>query len=106
MEYVYAALLLHNSGKEITEDSVSAIMDAAGIEADKGKIKGLISALREVNIDEAMAQALPVYAPVAAPLAQAPAAAPAAEPAKEKEEKKEEEKAEETSVEGLAALFG
>jgi len=63
MEYIYAALLLHNSGKEVTEDGITAVMDAAGIKADKGRIKALISALSDVNIDEAMAQAQPAYAP-------------------------------------------
>jgi len=109
MEYVYAALLLHNSGKEITEDSVSAVIEAAGVDADKGKIKGLISALSDVNIDEAMTQAQPAYAP--APVApQAPAAAPEAEKAgkeeKKKETKEEVEKAEGEGMEGLASLFG
>ncbi len=111
MEYVYAALLLHDSGKEITEDGIGAIMKAAGIEADTGKIKGLISALSDVNIDEAMSQAQPAYAP--APVApQAPAEAPGApEDGKagkkeEKKEEKEEKKSEESSMEGLASLFG
>jgi len=116
MEYIYAALLLHNSDKEITEDGITAIMKAAGIEADKGRIKALISALGDVNIDEAMAQAQPAYAP--APMAQPAQApmpapetapeAPEAEKKKEKKEKKEgeEEKAEETGMEGLASLFG
>ena len=28
MEYIYAALLLHSAGKEITEDAVKAILEA------------------------------------------------------------------------------
>ncbi len=114
MEYIYAALLLHNSGKEITENGIAAIMEAAGTESDKGRIKALISALRDVNIDEAMAQAQPAYAPAA--ITPAPAAVPAqvaeteAAETKKKEKKKEkeeeEEKAEETGMEGLASLFG
>lgn len=118
MEYIYAALLLHNSGKEVTEDGVKAVMDAAGIKADKGRVKALISALSDVNIDEAMEQqAQPVYAPaaVAPPTAMPaeapePAAAPEAAEAEKKEKKKkkegEEEKAEETGMEGLSSLFG
>ena len=114
MEYIYAALLLHNSDKEITEDGITAIMKAAGIKADKGRIKALISALGDVNIDEAMAQAQPAYAP--APMAAqapmpAPETAPEAPEEKKAEKKKkkaegEEEKAEETGMEGLASLFG
>ncbi len=115
MEYIYAALLLHNSGKEVTEDGITVVMDAAGIKADKGRIKALISALSDVNIDEAMVQAQPAYAPApVAPPAQVPmpAAAPEAPKAekagKEEEKKKKEEegKAEETGMEGLSSLFG
>ena len=113
MEYIYAALLLHNSGKEVTEDGMTAIMKAAGVEAEVGRVKALISALNDVDIDEAMAQAQPAYAAAAPAMpAQAPAAAPAPEAGEaEKKEKKEktaeeEEKAEETGMEGLSSLFG
>ena len=112
MEYIYAALLLHDSGKEITEKGIAAVMKAAGTESDKGRIKALISALSDVNIDEAMAQAQPAYAPAAmAPAAmpaQAAEEAPKAAETKKEEKKKEEEeeKAEETGMEGLASLFG
>ncbi|RCV63149.1 large subunit ribosomal protein L12 [Methanophagales archaeon] len=114
MEYIYAALLLHNSGKEVTEDGMTAVMKAAGVEAEVGRVKALISALNDVDIDEAMAQAQPAYAPAAPAMpAQAPAAAPETGEAekkgkKEKTEKtaEEEEKAEETGMEGLSSLFG
>jgi large subunit ribosomal protein L12 len=113
MEYIYAALLLHDSGKEVTEEGMTAIMKAAGVEAEIGRVKALISALNDVDIDEAMAQAQPAYAPAAPAMpAQAPAAAPAPEAGEaEKKEKKEktaeeEEKAEETGMEGLSSLFG
>ena len=113
MEYIYAALLLHDSGKEVTEEGMTAIMKAAGVEAEVGRVKALISALNDVDIDEAMAQAQPAYAPAAPAMpAQAPAAAPAPEAGEaEKKEKKEktaeeEEKAEETGMEGLSSLFG
>jgi len=114
MEYIYAALLLHDSGKEVTEDGMTAIMKAAGVKAEVGRVKALISALNDVDIDEAMAQAQPAYAPAAPamPAQAAPAAAPAPEAGEaEKKEKKEktaeeEEKAEETGMEGLSSLFG
>ncbi len=113
MEYIYAALLLHDSGKEVTEDGMTAIMKAAGVEAEVGRVKALISALNDVDIDEAVAQAQPAYAPAAPAMpAQAPATAPAPEAGEaEKKEKKEktaeeEEKAEETGMEGLSSLFG
>ncbi|NPA23808.1 MAG: 50S ribosomal protein P1 [Crenarchaeota archaeon] len=112
MEYVYAALLLHFGKQPITEENIKKVLEAAGISPDEIKVKALVAALKEVNIEEAIktATALPVAAPVAAA---APAAAPAAEakPAEEKkEEKKEEEKKEGPSEEeiasGLASLFG
>jgi large subunit ribosomal protein L12 len=114
MEYIYAALLLHNADKEITEDGVTAVMAAAGLTPDQGRVKALISALSGVDIEEAMAQAQPAYAPAAVAAAPAPApAAAAAAPAAAKEEKKaeekteeEEEEAEEAGMEGLSALFG
>ncbi|MDI6639869.1 MAG: 50S ribosomal protein P1 [Methanocellales archaeon] len=100
MEYVYAALLLHNSGKKITEKNITAVLKAAGINADVSRVKALIAALEGVNIEEAVSQAaMPAAQPAPAPAE----AAPAAEE-KKKEEKKEE--AEETGMEGLSALFG
>lgn len=106
MEYVYAALLLHQAGKSITEDAIKSILRAAGIEVDEIKVKALCAALKEVNIDEAIKGAvLPAVAPAITPQ---PTAAPRA-PTEEKEEKKEEKKeevSEETIAEGLASLFG
>ncbi len=102
MEYVYAALLLHEAGKEINEENIKKVIEAAGIEPDEARIKALVSALEGVDIEEAINQA-------AVPVAAAPAAAPAAPAAEEKaEEKKEEdeEKKEEEAAAGLASLFG
>jgi large subunit ribosomal protein L12 len=103
MEYVYAAMVLHKAGKPIDEDGVTKVLDAAGIKVDPVRVKALVAALAEVNIDEAIKSA-PALMPTAAPAA-APAAstAPAAKE-KPKEEKKEEKK--EEAVEGLGALFG
>ena len=110
MEYIYAALLLHNADVEITEVGMTKILKAAGVKADKGRVKALISALSGVDIEEAMAQAQPAYAPAAMAPAAAPAPAPeAAETEKKGKEEKteeEEEEAEEAGMEGLSALFG
>jgi len=104
VEYVYAGLLLHRAGKPITEENVKKVLEAAGINVDEVRIKALVAALSEVDIDEAIKSAA---IPAAAPTAAAPAEAPA-EAKEEEEEKKEEEeeKKEEEAVEGLAALFG
>jgi len=101
MEYMYAAMLLHSAKKPITEEAVTAILNAAGVQPDGVRVNALVAALAEVNIDEALKA--PVFA------AAAPAAAPAAEAKKEEkpaaakpkvEEKKEED------LQGLGALFG
>jgi large subunit ribosomal protein L12 len=105
MEYIYAALLLHKAGKPIKEESVKAVLTAAGIAVDDARIKALVAALDGVNIEEAISKA--AAAPVAvaaapAAAAGAAAAAPAAA-APAPEEKKEEE---ESGMAGLGALFG
>jgi large subunit ribosomal protein L12 len=105
MEYVYAALLLHRLKQNITEDSVKNVVKAAGVTPDDVRVKALVAALGEVNIEEAL-KAAPVAAAAAAPAAGGAAApAPGEAPAKEEEEKKEEKK-EEEALEGLSSLFG
>jgi large subunit ribosomal protein L12 len=106
MEYVYAALLLHAAGKEITEENLRAVLEAAGVTPDEARIKALVAALEGVNIDEVIEKAaMPVAAPVA--VAAAPAAeGGAAEAAQEEEEEEEEEASEEEALAGLGALFG
>lgn len=98
MEYVYAALLLHKLKQNISEDNVKNVVKAAGVAPDDVRVKALVAALSEVNIEEAL-KAAPVAAAAAAP---AGAAAPAAAA---KEEKKDEKK-EEEALEGLSSLFG
>lgn len=98
MNYIYAALLLHSAGKQITEDGLKSVLSATGTAADASRVKAMISALEGVNIDEAITKA-------AMPVA---AAAPAAAPAEKKAEvsAEEEKKKAEEAVEGLGALFG
>jgi large subunit ribosomal protein L12 len=108
MEYVYAALLLHKLKQNITEDSVKNVIQAAGVAPDDVRVKALVAALSEIQIDEALKAAPVAVAPTAA--APAGTAAPTTggtgaagggeAPAKE-EEKKEEE-----ALEGLSSLFG
>ncbi len=103
MEYVYAALLLHEAGKEINEENLKKVIEAAGIEADEARIKALVSALEGVDIEEAISQAA---MPVAAAPAAATAAPAAAEEKKEEKSEEDEEKKEEEAAAGLASLFG
>jgi large subunit ribosomal protein L12 len=101
MEYVYAALLLHKLKQNITEDSVKKVVKATGATPDDVRVKALVAALSEVNIEEAL-KAAPVAVAATAPAA---GATPAAAAAKKEDEKKEEKK-EEEALEGLSSLFG
>ncbi len=103
MEYVYAALLLHKVGQKIDEDNIKSIVKAAGIEPDEVKVKALVSALAEVNIDEALKSTPLVAAPAAAPTETKPTEA---KPKEEKKEEEEEKKGEEEALAGLSSLFG
>lgn len=102
MEYVYAALLLHKLKQDITEDNVKNVIKATGVSPDDVRVKSLVAAISEVNIEDALKAA-----PIAA--AAAPAAAPSASnagAAADKEDEKKEEKKEEEALEGLSSLFG
>ena len=113
MEYVYAALLLHKLKQNITEDSVKSVVQAAGVTPDDVRVKALVAALSEVQIDEVL-KAAPVAVAAAAAPAAAGAAASTAAPAAGgtdaagggEASAKEEEKKEEEALEGLSSLFG
>jgi large subunit ribosomal protein L12 len=111
MEYVYAALILNETGEEINEDNLTAVLEAASVDVEESRVKALVAALEDVDIDEAVEQA------AAAPAAAGAAAAGAAEEAEEEEAEEEEaeaeeeeeegeEEEEEASGEGLGDLFG
>ncbi len=107
MEYVYAALLLHRAGKEISEENVKKVLSAAGVNPDEARVKALVAALSEVNIDEVLksATAMPV-APAAPAAAQPPAEEKKPEAKEEKKKEEEEKKESEEALAGLSALFG
>ena len=105
MEYIYGALLLHSAGKEINEDGLKKVLEAAGVAVEPARVKAVVTSLDGVNIEEAMKTA------VAAPAAAAPAApaggdAPAEEKKEEKKEEEDEGPSEEEAMAGLGALFG
>lgn len=95
MEYIYAGLLLHKLGKQVTEDSLKKVISATGVEVDEAKVKVLIASLNGVDIDAELANA------------SAAAASPAttAGAAEVKNEAKKEEKEAESAA-GLSSLFG
>lgn len=96
MEYIYAALLLHKLGKEVSEENVKKIVAATGIEADASKIKSLVASLNGVDIDKELASASLV----------ATAPASSGKPAEAKKEEMPKEEKHEAAAEGLSALFG
>ena len=100
MEYVYAAMLLHAAEKEMTEDNITAVLKAAGVDVDASRVKALVASLAGVDIAEAMTQAVAAPAAATAP----PAAGGDAPAAAEEEEEEEEEEA--GGFEGLGSLFG
>ena len=112
MEYVYAALILNETGEEINEDNLTDVLEAAGVDVEESRVKALVAALEDVDIDEAVEEA------AAVPAATGGAAGGEVEAADEggdDEEAEEEEAAdedegddedEEASGEGLGELFG
>lgn len=104
MQYLYAALILHKSEQEITAPAVTKVLKAAGVTPEAARVKTLVAAIDEIDIEEALASAsmMAVAAPAAAGAAEAPEAA--AEEAVEEEEEEEGEELDEDD--GLGALFG
>jgi len=116
MEYVYAALILNESGAEINEENLTDVLDAAGVDVEESRVKALVAALEDVDIDEAVEEAAAVPA-----AGGGGGAAPAAEEAEaeeaddgDDEDEAEEEEADdgdddeddEAAGEGLGELFG
>ncbi len=102
MENIYAALLLHKLGKEVSEENVKSVVVAAGAEADDSQIKSLVASLKGVDIAKELEGASMAVA--AAPAGGASTEGGAAEEKKPEAKPKEEKK--EAAAEGLSALFG
>ena len=99
MEYVYTALLLHAAGKDISEQTVTKVLEAAGEKPDSARVKALVASLKDVNIEETLKNAATVQAAPAQPAA-------SGQTETKKEEKVEEKKTEAEAAEGLGSLFG
>jgi large subunit ribosomal protein L12 len=112
MEYVYAALILNESGEEINETNLTDVLEAAGVDVEESRVKALVAALEDVDIDDAVEEA------TAVPATTGGAGAPAEEIDEDEEEETDEEPAEteddddeddeddEAAGEGLGELFG
>jgi large subunit ribosomal protein L12 len=113
MEYVYAALILNESGAEINEKNLTNVLDAAGVDVEESRVKALVAALEDVDIDEAVEDAAAVPATTGG---SSGGAAPATDDGGD-DEAEEEEAADEggddddedeggDAGEGLGELFG
>ncbi len=100
MEYIYAALTIHRAGGKIDESSIKKVLEAAGAKPDDARVRALVAALKDVDIEKAIKEAaMPMAQPAQA------AAAPAADKSAEKK-KEDEKKSEDAAAAGLGALFG
>ena len=107
MEYVYAALLLHKLKQDITEDNLTNVIKATGSEPDAVRIKALVAALGDVDIEAALKAApMTMATPAAAATSATGATAPETATTKETAEEEKSEKKEEEALEGLSSLFG
>ncbi|MCF2208135.1 50S ribosomal protein P1 [Halobacterium salinarum] len=114
MEYVYAALILNEADEELTEDNITGVLEAAGVDVEESRAKALVAALEDVDIEEAVEEA--AAAPAAAPAASGSDDEAAADDGDDDEEADADEVAEaedagddddeEPSGEGLGDLFG
>ena len=114
MEYIYAALTLNESGESITEDAVTEVLEAAGVDVEDSRVKALVAALEDVDIEEAIDTAAAAPAPAAgagaASEAEVEDEADTDEEEPDETEEKEADEADdeddEASGEGLGNLFG
>ncbi len=111
MEYVYAALILNETDEEINEDNVTAVLEAAGVDVEESRVKALVAALEDVDIEEAIetAAAVPAAGGAAAGGAAEEADADDGDDAADEADAAEEEdddEDEEADGEGLGNLFG
>ncbi len=109
MEHIYAALLLHSAEKDVTEDNITQVLDAAGADVDTARVKALVTALEGVDIEESIASAsMPAASTAPAPSGGAEEAEEEVEEEAEEEaapeEEAEEEEAEGEEEEGAAGL--
>ncbi|MFD1564855.1 50S ribosomal protein P1 [Haloarchaeobius amylolyticus] len=113
MEYVYAALILNESGEEINEDNLTDVLDAAGVDVEESRVKALVAALEDVDIDEAVeeAAAVPAGGAAAGGAAAAEGGDDEGDDAEETSDvpdttDEDDDEDEEASGEGLGELFG
>ena len=121
MEYVYAALILHETDEEINEENLTDVLEAGGVDVEQSRVKALVAALEDVDVEDAIETAAAVPAggggggAAAGGATEAEADADAdeapAEEAEEGDEAADDEEADDEDEgadggEGLGELFG
>jgi large subunit ribosomal protein L12 len=113
MEYVYSALILHESGEELNEDNITAVLESAGVDVEQSRVKALVAALEDVDVEEALETAAAVPAAGGATAVAAgdsdeadEAEADDGEEADEAEADEGDDDEDEADGEGLGNLFG
>ena len=114
MEYVYAALVLHESGEELNEENITNVLEAAGVDVEESRVKALVAALEDVDIEEAIETAAAVPAGGAGGAGGTAAEAEGDDEDDDEDdggdeaeaEADDEEEEDDTSGEGLGELFG
>lgn len=51
MEYAYATCLLSETGEEINEENLAAVLEAAGSPVQESRIKAIVAALEDIQVD-------------------------------------------------------
>jgi large subunit ribosomal protein L12 len=97
MEAIYAALLLHKSGRPIDEEHINKVLHAGGANIDESKVKSLVASLKGIDIDAELEKAVAVGV--------VSSAGSSTEKETKTEEAPKQEKREESAA-GLSALFG
>ena len=94
--YIYAAVLIHKTGQEVTQERMAKVLTAAGAIVDGYQVRFLVDSLKDIDIDKASAEGVKFFVKktIEAP-------APQATKPKEPEPEKKDE-----SVTGLEFLFG
>lgn len=54
MKYIHAAMLLHEADKDITEANVRDVLETANADVNEHRVKALVAALEDVDIDDAL----------------------------------------------------
>jgi large subunit ribosomal protein L12 len=108
IEYIYATLLLYKAGKEVNEENLKRVLEAAGVQVDEVRVKSLVAAVKSIDIGKVLEQSMAMPMPAATAAPAAPTTAASEEKKEKPKEEKEESKelSEEALSEGFASLFG